>query len=229
MKRTTIIGVIAGCTLATILLSGCEPTEGSAAGGGCDPHGVAAFQPAHCQTGDERRVKTTPPSASGGEAGCDSHGWGPLSGCGGRKQGNGSGNNNHYTSSGAPLPRSYYWRARHEAGHKNCAEDLGMHVTEVWLHPDGEGRTYISGFRIKDPQKRLVVLYCGSIAAGTDEGTEGETSDGNPNDHDQVKKILDTYQVDSGAAHAEAERIVSKRSAQIDRDAAKLLARGELS
>lgn len=228
VRRTAAIGVASGCVLAAVLLAGCAPTGSSVSGGGCDPHGIAALQPDHCQ-GDVRKVDAERQDTSGGSSGCDPHGFGPFSGCGDSDQGDDFGNNDSYTSGDGPLPQDYYFRARHEAGHKNCAEEFGMNVTSVWLHADGEGRTNISGFRFKDPQQRLIVLYCGEIAAGTSKGTVGESSDGHPGDRQQEEKIISSYPVDEGAAWSEAERIVGERSPQIDRDATALLSKGELS
>lgn len=226
IKSNALAVAVPTCVVGILLLTGCEPT-GNASTGGCDPHGVAAFQPAHCQAGDKQAEPASHDTGDGSQ-GCDPHGFGPLSGCNGGSGDDGPSWDNDESDSGGPLPKSFYWRARHEAGHKNCAEEFGMNVTKVWLHPDGEGRTYVSGFRFKGPQQRLVVVYCGAVAAGTTEGTEGESSDGAPSDNDQTREILRKYPVDDTSAQAEAQRIVSKRSAQIDRDATELLARGKL-
>jgi hypothetical protein len=103
-----------------------------------------------------------------------------------------------------------------------------MHVSSVSLDSNGGGRTNILGFRWKDPQQRLVVLYCGEVAAGTNEGVEGKSSDGSPSDGDQERDIISRYSVDSDAAMSDARRIVSNGSAQIDSDARRLLRNGSL-
>jgi hypothetical protein len=54
MSRTSRLGVVAGIvTAGVLLLTGCEPTTGTAGQSGCAPGGLAAFQPDHCQAAEQ--------------------------------------------------------------------------------------------------------------------------------------------------------------------------------
>lgn len=210
-----------------LLLTGCEPVVASGtesiSQSGCDPSGMPGIN--GCS--DVSPAKSDSSGSNSSEnSDCDPNGFGPLSGC---SSGQGGQKADTFTGTGPDaLPQSFYWRARHEAGHKRCAQELGMHVWSVWLHANGEGRTNIFGFKSKDPQQRLVVLYCGSVAAGTTEGTVGESSDGAPGDLDQIEDITSNPSIDSDAAMLEAQHIVRTHASQIDHDATELLNNGSL-
>lgn len=119
--------------------------------------------------------------------------------------------------------------ARHEAGHKRCAEYYGWNVTSTTLDRDWSdngpddmvGRTNVWGLRWKDPQLRLVFLYCGAAAAGTDQGADRDLEAA-------VQVLADCTDCDESAARAEAQRITDEGVAQIDQDTVDLLANGRI-
>jgi hypothetical protein len=176
------------------------------------------FQPAEC-----RGAASTPEAEpdTGGGPGCDPAGFGPFSGCGDSAKGGLAGQ--AFVPDDGVSAEWIAMAARHEAGHVEVARALGWQVESCRLNPDGSGETRV--FEGDDPQSLVALKAAGAIAGGTPDGDGNDEADIQsalddvpPADQDRIEK----------AGRDEAARIVSARSAQIDRDAAELLKDGDL-
>lgn len=232
-RRRRAAGVVVAGLVAVLLAGGCTPSEAgtATAGGRCEPHGVALLQPAECR--DQNPEPDTRPGPGSGQNGCDSSGWGPLAGPCTR-----TGETRQVADTGdrfVPDPGvSWDWVAhiaRHEAGHKAVAEHFGWAVGSVKIRPDGSGLTRVRGLRGKDTYQQIVFYLGGVAATGSDLGAWG--TEDKKGDYQYINDLLADYPPDEAdriesQTRAEAGRIVTARSAQIDRDAAVLARDGEL-
>jgi hypothetical protein len=198
---------------SVVVLAGCTGATGRASGG-CDPSGMS-FGNANGCGGSGHASSAKPASYSNG---CDPSGFGPLSGC----SGGGA------TSSGAPFhcdpDADCALSARHEAGHKAVADEYGWSVESVTISPDGDGATTVR-VPCSCPEQRVVLALAGAVSAGTAFGAEDDFASAN----DDLKTVPKRQWAQVKAhAQGDAERIVAKRRAQIDRDAAQLRETGRL-
>ena len=184
--------------------------------GGCDADGDGLD--------DQTGLPVATAHQGGATSGCNQHGLAAL-----QPEHCRGGDASEPTADAGEDPAVLRVRARHEAGHKAVADEYGWTVLSAWICRDcadaapGDqvGKVTVAGLNWKDPQQRLVFFAAGEVAAGTSSGAGGDQA--------AADEIVAEYDdVDETAAWDEAERIVQARAAQIDRDAAELLADGRL-
>lgn len=216
--RLTVLAVAA---IGVGVLSGCTPASsgGGSSATGCDPSGVAFLQPAGCRGGQSGPQQAKPVSDT--TPGCDSSGWGPLSGCSGGDK-NSSGDT--FGPDPGVDPNLVRNAARHEGGHIEVATEFGWEVQSATIDGRGDGRT-------------VVIIPCGCVAQRVALAKAGAiaspTTDVSDADQSIADQALNTLPLDQQAdvedqGRALARKIVAQRSSQIDQDAAQLLRTGRL-
>lgn len=122
--------------------------------------------------------------------------------------------------------------ARHEAGHKAVADEYGWRLRSVKISTDGSGYTKLAGFGwpCKCPVQIVAYMLGGEVASGMGSFDDDPSTN---DDWTHIEKFLADFTEDEAArieddAYTEADRIVTERSAEIDRDAATLLRTGRL-
>lgn len=115
--------------------------------------------------------------------------------------------------------------AKHEAGHAVAARALGGQVLSATVSPTGDAGLVQARFHENDPVKVIAFLKAGQYAVGTSSGAGADDA--------AIRAELRTVpREDRSRVRREAERtarrIVSSRSGEIRRDAARLNEKGAL-
>lgn len=231
-------GLLAAALIAAIpFLAGCEP----------DPGGTGGATPTRVDPQDYPNRESP-----GGLVGCDPHGFGPLSGCGGDgatgqvqpatpagahcdPHGFGplsgcSGDDTNGEPGRGVVPDEGLTQAdmaeaaRHEAGHAVVMEAEGGTVTSSVIRSDGSGETAGSNLPA-DVMSQVMVDVAGAVGAGTDAGALKDFRDAV-----DVMRALSPAQREAmvNQARAKDAQILRERAAEFDRITADLLDDGRL-